>query len=123
MNGHSQEPPRYGPGRRDHGGRCWYRSLKPLEGKDMNGKPEAHLLVVDDEPNIVELLSATLRYEGFEVSVAMTGNEASHNFLRGGKVVTLSPTEFKLLRYLMVNAGRVQSNGQILDHVGIYDFD
>ena len=33
----------------------------------MNGKPEAHLLVVDDEPNIVELLSATLRYEGFEV--------------------------------------------------------
>ena len=42
----------------------------------MNGKPEAHLLVVDDEPNIVELLSATLRYEGFEVSVATTGNEA-----------------------------------------------
>ena len=42
----------------------------------MNGKPEAHLLVVDDEPNIVELLSASLRYEGFEVSVATTGNEA-----------------------------------------------
>src|SRR5947208_4944217 len=42
----------------------------------MDGKPEARLLVVDDEPNISELLAATLRYEGFEVDVAMTGNEA-----------------------------------------------
>jgi len=193
----------------------------------MNGKPEAHLLVVDDEPNIVELLSATLRYEGFEVSVATTGNEAvqvaervkpdlivldvmlpdldgfsvvrrlrgagrevpvlfltardaredkvagltvggddyvtkpfsldeviariravlrrsqqgrsvvpsrlvvadleldeeSHEVHRNGKVVTLSPTEFTLLRYLMVNAGRVLSKPQILDHVWSYDFD
>jgi len=193
----------------------------------MNGKPEAHLLVVDDEPNIVELLSATLRYEGFEVSVATTGNEAvqvaervkpdlivldvmlpdldgfsvvrrlrgagrevpvlfltardaredkvagltvggddyvtkpfsldeviariravlrrsqqgrsvvpsrlvvadleldeeSHEVHRNGKVVTLSPTEFTLLRYLMVNAGRVLSKAQILDHVWSYDFD
>ena len=193
----------------------------------MNGTPEAHLLVVDDEPNIVELLSATLRYEGFEVSVAMTGNEAvqvaervkpdlivldvmlpdldgfsvvrrlrgagrevpvlfltakdagedkvagltvggddyvtkpfsldeviariravlrrsqqgrsvvpsrlvvadleldeeSHEVHRSGQTVTLSPTEFTLLRYLMVNAGRVLSKAQILDHVWSYDFD
>ena len=34
----------------------------------------------------------------------------------------LSPTEFKLLRYLMVNAGRVLSKAQILDHVWEYDF-
>ena len=34
----------------------------------------------------------------------------------------LSPTEFKLLRYLMTNAGRVLSKGQILDHVWNYDF-
>ncbi len=38
--------------------------------------PEAKLLVVDDEPNIVELLSASLRYAGFEVQTATTGNEA-----------------------------------------------
>jgi len=31
------------------------------------GAPEARLLVVDDEPNIRELLSASLRYAGFEV--------------------------------------------------------
>ena len=32
------------------------------------GFPEARLLVVDDEPNIRELLSASLRYAGFEVA-------------------------------------------------------
>ena len=36
----------------------------------------AKLLVVDDEPNIVELLSASLRYAGFEVSSARSGRDA-----------------------------------------------
>ena len=36
----------------------------------------AHLLVVDDEPNIVELLSASLRFAGYEVSTAANGTEA-----------------------------------------------
>lgn len=187
--------------------------------------PEARLLVVDDEPNIVELLAASLRFAGFEVETAMTGNDAiraaeryqpdlivldvmlpdldgfsvvrhlrgrgravpvlfltardagedkvtgltvggddyvtkpfsldevvariravlrrtqgatpnaplvvgdleldeeSHEVHRGGEVIALSPTEFKLLRYLMVNAGRVLSKAQILDHVWNYDFD
>jgi two-component system OmpR family response regulator len=39
-------------------------------------QPEARLLVVDDEPNIIELLSASLRYAGFEVDVARSGPEA-----------------------------------------------
>jgi DNA-binding response OmpR family regulator len=34
----------------------------------------------------------------------------------------LSPTEFKLLRYLMLNPNRVLSKAQILDHVWEYDF-
>jgi two-component system OmpR family response regulator len=38
--------------------------------------PEARLLVVDDEPNIVELLSASLRFAGFEVETASGGLEA-----------------------------------------------
>ena len=41
---------------------------------------------------------------------------------RNGQRIALSPTEFKLLRYLMANAGRVLSKGQILDHVWSYDF-
>ncbi|WP_370466519.1 response regulator [Streptacidiphilus sp. PB12-B1b] len=37
---------------------------------------EASLLVVDDEPNIRELLSASLRFAGFRVSSAASGAEA-----------------------------------------------
>ena len=39
-----------------------------------------------------------------------------------GSNVALSPTEYKLLRYLLVNQGRVVSKAQILDHVWQYDF-
>jgi two-component system OmpR family response regulator len=49
-------------------------------------------------------------------------DEESHEVWRGGRRVPLSPTEFKLLRYLMHNAGRVLSKAQILDHVWNYDF-
>jgi CheY-like chemotaxis protein len=35
-----------------------------------------HLLVVDDEPNIVELLSASLRFAGYDVTTATHGAEA-----------------------------------------------
>ena len=38
--------------------------------------PEARLLVVDDEPNIRELLSASLRFSGFEVVTAVDGQQA-----------------------------------------------
>jgi len=190
--------------------------------------PEARLLVVDDEPNIRELLSASLRYAGFEVATAADGQQAltlaesfrpdllvldvmmpgldgfgvvsrmrqsgrhtpvlfltardaaedkvsgltlggddyvtkpfsldeviariravlrrtvgaqqattaprlsfadieldeeSHEVIKAGTLISLSPTEFKLLRYLMANAGRVLSKAQILDHVWNYDFN
>ncbi|MCM2430205.1 MULTISPECIES: response regulator transcription factor [Streptomyces] len=45
-----------------------------------------------------------------------------HQVLRAGRPVSLSPTEFKLLAYLMTNADRVVSKIQILDHVWAYDF-
>jgi two-component system OmpR family response regulator len=185
---------------------------------------EARLLVVEDDPNILELLSASLRFAGFGVSTATSGStavsvaradrpdlivldvmlpdfdgfevirklrdtgtrtpvvfltardttddkirgltlggddyvtkpfsleeltariravlrrtggdqesskiafadleldEETHEVRRAGATVSLSPTEFKLLRYLMLNAGRVLSKAQILDHVWNYDF-
>jgi two-component system OmpR family response regulator len=187
---------------------------------------EASLLVVDDEPNIRELLSASLRFAGFRVASAASGAEAvahvqqsrpdlvvldvmlpdvdgfslvrrlrddsdrdkipvifltakdgvddkingltaggddyvtkpfsleeliarirailrrtggpaedgrlvvadleldpiGHQVTRAGRQVSLSPTEFKLLEYLMTNTGRVVSKMQILDHVWAYDF-
>ncbi len=50
-------------------------------------------------------------------------DEDSHEVWRAGSPVALSPNEFKLLRYLMANAGRVLSKAQILDHVWDYSFD
>ncbi|MEV6636009.1 response regulator transcription factor [Actinoplanes sp. NPDC051470] len=49
-------------------------------------------------------------------------DEARHLVTRGGRPIELSPTEFRLLRYLLANAGRVVSKAQILDHVWQYDF-
>jgi two-component system OmpR family response regulator len=189
--------------------------------------PEARLLVVDDEPNIVDLLATSLRFAGFEVATARNGSEAlrvapefrpdllvldvmmpgidgfsvvrrlrqdgmsvpvvfltardatedkvtgltlggddyvtkpfsleevvariravlrrfrateqphssrlafadiamdedTHEVWKGGELVPLSPTEFKLLRYFLQNSGRVLSKAQILDHVWHYDFN
>lgn len=193
--------------------------------KDTSPGHEARLLVVDDEPTILELLAGSLRFAGFEVLTAASGAEAlriaaaarpdlimldvmmpegdgfevvrriraggpwvpvifltargavgdrvagltlggddyitkpfsldevlariravlrrstggaqagsrlaiadleldedSHQVRRGGTVVALTPNEFKLLRFLMTNAGRVLSKAQILDHVWDYDF-
>ncbi|MBV7411390.1 response regulator transcription factor [Dermabacteraceae bacterium TAE3-ERU27] len=49
-------------------------------------------------------------------------DEDSHDVTRAGTPIDLSPTEFKLLRYLMLNSGRVVSKAQILDHVWDYDW-
>ena len=37
-------------------------------------------------------------------------------------MIALSPTEYNLLHFLLVNAGRMLSRAQILDHVWQYDF-
>lgn len=49
-------------------------------------------------------------------------DEATHEVRRAGDLIELSPTEFTLLRYLLINAERVVSKAQILDHVWQYDF-
>lgn len=49
-------------------------------------------------------------------------DEDSYEVRRGGRPIELSRTEFKLLRYLMLNPNRVLSKTQILDHVWDYDF-
>ena len=49
-------------------------------------------------------------------------DEDAHRAWRGDAELTLSPTEFRLLRYLMMNPGRVLSRQQILDHAWDYGF-
>src|SRR4051812_23889276 len=42
----------------------------------VNGSETHRILVVDDEPNIVDVISMALRYQGFDVESANTGTEA-----------------------------------------------
>ncbi len=49
-------------------------------------------------------------------------DDDAHQVWRAGDLIELSPTEYKLLRYLLANAGKVLSKAQILDHVWEYDF-
>ena len=190
----------------------------------MNSANGARVLVVDDEPNITELVAMALRYEGFTVKTAATGRGAltavtqfspslvildvmlpdidgmevmkrlnsqgskvpiifltardatedkvhgltvggddyvtkpfsieelmarvrvvlrrhgntaetgklsladlelddeAHEVRRHGHAIDLTNTEYRLLRYLLVNSGRVLTRSQILDHVWHYDF-
>ena len=50
-------------------------------------------------------------------------DEDTREVWRGETRVELTATEFKLLRYLLLNARRVLSKAQILDHVWHYDFE
>jgi len=52
----------------------------------------------------------------------LTLDEDSHEVRRAGALISLTATEFELLRYLMRNPRRVLSKAQILDRVWNYDF-
>lgn len=52
----------------------------------------------------------------------LTLNEDSYEVERAGEEITLTTTEFELLRYMMRNPRRVLSKAQILDRVWSYDF-
>ena len=58
-----------------------------------------------------------LRVAGLEL------DQEAHEVKRDDVLIPLTPTEYRLLRFLMVNAGRVVSKAQILDHVWEHDPD
>jgi two-component system OmpR family response regulator len=60
--------------------------------------------------------SGVIRFADMEL------DEETYEVRREGRRIELTPTEFKLLRFLMLNPKRVLSKGQILDHVWEYDF-
>jgi two-component system OmpR family response regulator len=93
-----------------------------LGGDDYVTKP---FNVVEIAARLEALLRRTRRAEpadGVLRCADLELDEARHRVSRGGEPVELSPTEFRLLRYLLVNSGRVVSKAQILDHVWQYDF-
>jgi two-component system OmpR family response regulator len=60
--------------------------------------------------------SSRLSFEDLEL------DEDTREVARGGEAVELTATEYRLLRYLMLNPRRVLTRAQILDHVWDYDF-
>ena len=63
-----------------------------------------------------EAESSRLVFEDLEL------DDDRHEVTRAGEPIDLTATEYKLLRYLMLNARRALSKAQILDHVWEYDF-
>jgi len=84
---------------------------KPFSLEELTARIRAVLRRTAGDPGPNRLIFADLELD-----------EETHEVVRAGQTVSLSPTEFKLLRYLMLNAGRVLSKAQILDHVWNYDF-
>jgi two-component system OmpR family response regulator len=83
---------------------------KPFSVEELVARCRLLLRRSRDEPG------RTLQYE------KLVMDEDAHQVRRGDRSIRLSPTEYKLLRYLLLNAERVLSRRQILDHVWDYDF-
>jgi two-component system, OmpR family, response regulator len=65
---------------------------------------------------VVKESSGQLRFADLEL------DEDTFEVKRNGRLIELTATEFRLLRYLMLNPRRVLTRAQLLDHVWSYDF-
>jgi two-component system OmpR family response regulator len=63
-----------------------------------------------------EPASARLVFEDIEL------DDDAHEVTRGGSYIQLTTTEYRLLRYMMLNPRRVLTRQQLLEHVWDYDF-
>jgi two-component system OmpR family response regulator len=84
---------------------------KPFSFVELEARVRAVLRRAAGRPTTGRLVVADLELD-----------EESHQVWRAGTPAALSPTEFRLLRYLMSNLNRVLSRAQILDQVWSYDF-
>ena len=65
---------------------------------------------------VADRSSSLLRFADLEL------DEDTVEVTRNGRLIELTATEFRLLRYLMLNPRRVLTRAQLLDHVWSYDF-
>ncbi len=93
-----------------------------LGGDDYVTKPfsieelVARLRVIMRRAGTIAATPAPLRFADLQL------DEDLHEVTRGGRPIELTVTEYRLLRYLMVNPRRVLTRAQLLDHVWGYDF-
>jgi two-component system OmpR family response regulator len=86
---------------------------KPFSLEELIARVRAVLRRTGNEGKV----SAKLQFADLEL------DDDTHEVWRGSARIELTPTEYKLLRYMMLNARRALSKAQILDHVWEYDFD
>jgi two-component system OmpR family response regulator len=92
-------------------------------GDDYVTKPFSLEEVVARLRGLMRRTGATDRHENSVLTVGdLSLDEDSHEVRRAGDEITLTATEFELLRFLMRNPRRVLSKAQILDRVWNYDF-
>ncbi len=85
---------------------------KPFSLEELTLRIEAILRRTHNEEDENHLICGNLKLD-----------EDLHQVFVEEREIELSPTEFKLLRYLMLNQGHVLSKTQILDYVWEYDFE
>jgi two-component system, OmpR family, response regulator len=76
----------------------------------------ARIRTVLRRSGMAEAETARLTFEDLEL------DEDTMEVTRSGKPIQLTATEYRLLRYLMLNPRRVMTRAQLLDHVWDYDF-
>jgi two-component system OmpR family response regulator len=86
--------------------------VKPFAVAELVARVQLALRRTGDHDTVCTLRCADLEMD-----------EDAHRVTRAGTAISLSPTEYKLLRYLLLNTGRVLSRSQILDQVWDYDFE
>src|SRR3954451_14472807 len=76
----------------------------------------ARIRMILRRAGLAEADSSRLVFEDLEL------DDDAHEVMRAGAPVDLTATEYKLLRYLMLNPRRVLTRSQLLEHVWEYDF-
>ena len=91
-------------------------------GDDYVTKPFSLEEVVARLRGLMRRMGQAMRTDAQLIVGDLALDEDSHEVRRGSDLITLTATEFELLRYLMRNPRRVLSKSQILDRVWNYDF-
>jgi two-component system, OmpR family, response regulator len=93
-----------------------------LGGDDYLQKPFSLDELIARAEAVLRRTAAGKRTDAVLECADLVMDDDAHQVRRAGVEVALSPTEYNLLRYLLINQGRVVSKAQILDHVWRYDF-
>src|SRR5207302_8124605 len=91
-------------------------------GDDYVTKPFSLEELIARLRNLLRRSGALQELSGRLVFADLELDEETREVTRGGRPIELTATEYRLLRYLLVNSRRVLTRAQLLDHVWSYDF-